>query len=74
MTDFIEEISGFVVPQLGVIEMDRLGIGRVPTLAHQRERSDKQKGIHDICRHVERSKFPFGIFQLVPCDFFGQVA
>ena len=44
MIDFIEEISGFVVPQLGVLEMDRLGVGGVPTPAHQRERSDKQKG------------------------------
>ena len=52
MTDFIEEIFGFVIPQLGVIEMDRLGASRVPYLAHQREMSDKQKGIHDVCRHV----------------------
>ena len=52
MAYFIEEMYGFVLPQLGVIEMDRLGIGQVPTPSHQRERSDNKNGIHDVCRHV----------------------
>jgi hypothetical protein len=41
MKDFIEEIFGFVFPQLGVIEMDRFNTGWSPALAHQRERSHK---------------------------------
>jgi len=34
MIDLIEEISGFVLPQLGVIEMDRCSVGWGTTLAH----------------------------------------
>jgi hypothetical protein len=49
MAYFIEEMSGFFLPQLGVIEMDRLCVGRVPTPSHQREMSDKKNGIHDVC-------------------------
>ena len=43
MENFIEEISSFVFPQLGMIEMDRFNDGRCPALAHQRERSHKTK-------------------------------
>jgi hypothetical protein len=59
MVDFLEEISGFVFPQLGVIEMDRFGASRGPAPAHQRERSHKENNIHEVCKHIERGKFPF---------------
>jgi hypothetical protein len=48
MTYFIKEIFGFILPQLGVIEMDGLDVGRGPTPAHQRERSHKTNLIHDV--------------------------
>jgi hypothetical protein len=49
MIDFIEEISGSILPQVGVIEMDRIDVGQGPDPTHQRERSHKENIIHDVC-------------------------
>jgi hypothetical protein len=73
MTDFIEEISGFVLLEFGVIEMDRLNVGRGPALVHQRERGHRKNVVHDVCRHIEWGNFPFGLHRLVLCDFLSQI-
>jgi hypothetical protein len=58
VANFVEEIFGIVLPQLGVIEVNRFNVGRGPAPFHQWERDYKENSIHDIRGHIERGVLP----------------
>jgi hypothetical protein len=58
VADFIEEIFGLVLPQLGMVEVNRFCTGQGPAPIHQWERGYEANNIHDICRHIERGGIP----------------